>query len=325
MNLVTDDLVPRRSNRPAPKHRRIRNHQDLVKGFFGQYQDSTLTAYRGDLLDFCDWLDMEDVGQAATELLAHGRGHANATAAEYRQHLKKERGLAPATINRRLAALRSLATFAETGGLIEWTLKVKGVKHKAYRDTAGPGKDVIRAMLEHLLERGDDKARRDMAMLRLLYDLALRRSEVVSIDYEDLDLDTGRVQLRRKGNRAEPVWATLPGPTLVAVMAWLEVRGDEGGAIFTNMHRDPDVAGERLSGRGLHKVIKRLGRKVGKDGVKPHGVRHSSLTSAMDLRKGDLRAVQKFSAHAKIETLMIYDDERRDVAGEIAREVADDL
>jgi integrase/recombinase XerC len=318
------DLVPRRENRPAKIHDRTRDHAELVQDFFGQYADNTLAAYRGDLLDFCDFLEVEEVHDAAGELLAHGRGHANSTAAAYRKHLRK-RGLAPATINRRLAAMRSLASFAETTGLIEWTLKIKNVKHQAYRDTTGPGRDVVRSMIGHLLQRGDGKAVRDMAMLRLLYDLALRRSEVVSIDLEHLDLDSGRVQLRRKAKRGELVWASVPNPTMAAILAWVGVRGEHPGPLFTNLHRDPNVAGVRLTGRGLHKVITALGKKIGNEGVRPHGVRHTSVTRALDLTNGNMREVQKFSSHAKPETLMIYDDQRKDVAGEIASKVADDL
>jgi integrase/recombinase XerC len=54
--------------------------------------------------------------------------------------------------------------------------------------------------------------------------------------------------------------------------------------------------------------------------VAPHGLRHASITHARDLGR-DLRDVAKFSRHKNIQTLLVYDDNRRDVGGEIARQI----
>jgi integrase/recombinase XerC len=64
-----------------------------------------------------------------------------------------------------------------------------------------------------------------------------------------------------------------------------------------------------------------LGTKAGLT-VRPHGLRHLAITSALDLTKGDVRAVQKFSRHRDMRVLNTYDDNRRDLAGDVARLVA---
>ena len=56
--------------------------------------------------------------------------------------------------------------------------------------------------------------------------------------------------------------------------------------------------------------------------VRPHGLRHAAITEALDLTKGNVRAVQRFSRHRDLRTLTIYDDNRQDLAGEIARQLA---
>jgi integrase/recombinase XerC len=109
------------------------------------------------------------------------------------------RALAPATINRRLVALRSSVKLARTLGLIAWVLEVEGVRTEPYRDTRGPGHAGFRQLLAVLADRSNPKAVRDRALLRLLYDLGLRRAEVVGLDTEDLDLAAGTVAVLGKG------------------------------------------------------------------------------------------------------------------------------
>src|SRR5262249_57201015 len=66
----------------------------------------------------------------------HGRG--NECLHAYRGAML-DAGLAPATVNRRLSALRSIVQLGRTFGMVTWSLEIDGVKTKAYRDTAGPG------------------------------------------------------------------------------------------------------------------------------------------------------------------------------------------
>jgi hypothetical protein len=68
-----------------------------------------------------------------------------------------------------------------------------------------------------------------------------------------------------------------------------------------------------------------LGRKAGlSKAVRPHGLRHEAITSALDKTNGDVRTVQRFSRHADTRTVLLYDDRRRDVAGDVAKLVAGD-
>jgi len=79
--------------------------------------------------------------------------------------------------------------------------------------------------------------------------------------------------------------------------------------------------GQRITGRGLYHVISELGHDVGIK-TRPHGLRHASITAALDANGGDVRAVQQHARHAKPETTIKYDDNRRDLAGKIATELA---
>lgn len=289
----------------------------LVEAFLAGRSPRTLAAYRADLDDFRLWLNAPTLDTAAAALLV-GQGDGNAIAMAYRASLL-ERNLAPATVNRRLAALRSLVKVARLIGRVTWALDVESVKGAKYRDTRGPGTPGVRQMLGLLATRRDAKGLRDTALVRLLYDVALRRAEVVALELGDVDLTAGTVRVLGKGRR-EPETLTLPAPTKAALAAWLQVRGLEPGAFFTN--NDPAKKGHRLTASGLYRIVRTLGARAGFT-TRPHGLRHAGITEALERTGGNLRAAARFSRHRDWRTLAIYDDNREDVAGKVAELVAE--
>ena len=290
----------------------------LVEAFLAGKSARTLTAYSHDLTDFAAFVGAGTIDDAARTLLAQSPGDANGTGLAYRAHLL-ERDLAPATVNRRLAAVRSLVSLAQVLGMIPWALHVAGVKSKAYRDTRGPGCNGFKALLAVAVTQKPYKAARDVALLHLLYDLALRRGEVVALDLADVDLDGGTVAITGKG-RTEKERRTLPLPTRAVLDAWRTERGTDPGPLFVNVDRARK--GGRLTGAGLYAVVRALGKKAGVT-ARPHGLRHAAITEALELTGGNVRAVAKFSRHADLRTLGFYDDNRTDLAGEIAALVAE--
>jgi len=287
----------------------------LVAAFLAGRSSDTFRAYRRDLFDFQSFAGPE----ALTRLLGRGPGEANAVTLAYKAHLF-ERGLQPATINRRLAALRSLVKLARTLGYISFALDVQNTRLQPYRDTRGPGREGFRKMLAALDGDLSPKAVRDRAILRLLYDLALRRKEVVSLDVAHVDLTQGSLSVLGKG-RTQRDRLTLPEPTQAALEAWLAVRGWEPGPLFTNFDRAGK--GQRLTGTAVYLLVRELGQRCG-FAVRPHGLRHAGITAALDLTGGNFRAVQRFSRHKDPRILTFYDDNRADLAGQVARLVAEE-
>ena len=148
----------------------------------------------------------------------------------------------------------------------------------------------------------------------------LRRAEVVGLDLADLDVAGGRLQVLRKGKR-ERQWLRLD-PTLARVLqAWLAKRGTAPGPLFVRVGKGGRVLERsRLSGDGVHYILKTIGARLGFK-LWPHGLRHAGITAALDATNGDVRAVREFSGHASIETVLRYDDNRRDLGGEVASKV----
>lgn len=289
----------------------------LVAAFLAGRNARTMLAYSQDLEHFRRFVGAADVNAAAALLLGRGHGEGNALALAYRSSMA-ERGLAAATLNRRLAALRSLVKLGRVLGTVPWTLEVQNAKAQPYRDTRGPGRDGFLLMLAELRHRTDAKGARDRAILRLLYERALRCCEVVRLDLGDLDLERESISILGKGRTAkEPV--TLAASTIAALRAWLVMRGDAPGPLFTNLDRAHTR--RRLSGTGVYDLIRALGDAVGIR-ARPHGLRHAAITEALD-RGTDVRAVQRFSRHRDLRILLVYDDNRADLGGDVTRSISE--
>ena len=158
--------------------------------------------------------------------LEHGK--ANLIVIEWRSYLKSS-GMAVSSINRKLAAVRSLDAFARTMGIISWELEIKNFKSTPYRDVRGSGQTAYEKMLDHLDSKSTKKTIRDMAILVLFHDLGLRRAGLASLDFEDFELgESVTVAVSEKG-RHEKELLSIPLETLRILKKWILVRGDHPG------------------------------------------------------------------------------------------------
>jgi integrase/recombinase XerC len=295
---------------------------DLLSAFLSGRSPRTLKAYSQDLADFRVFSKTGSTEDAARLLLSQGHGKANLILLEYRTGLT-ERGLQSATINRRLAAVRSLVKLAKTLGLVDWSVDIQNLKSEAYRDTKGPGKAGFRAMLQTLAQKKSKKTIRDTAILRLLYDLALRTGEVVALDFQDVEISRSVIHVLGKGKN-DKQQLTLPEPTKSALEAWLQIRGAESGALFHNFDRAEK--GHRLTGVGVYQIVRTLGQKNGFK-TRPHGIRHTAITEACKAAAENgigLEEVLDFSRHSRssVAILMVYRDRERNIQGQLASSIA---
>lgn len=101
--------------------------------------------------------------------------------------------------------------------------------------------------------------------------------------------------------------------------------GPAAGPAFIRL----DAAGsgwpERLTGDGVHEIVRALDHtaSLGRP-IRPRGLRHVAVTRALELSGGDIRAVQRFSRHARADTVLVYDDNREDLGGAMARRLGED-
>jgi integrase/recombinase XerC len=305
-------------DRPPAMARRVQGWEgaalgpvDLLALFLGGRSEATREAYRGDLERWARWMGAPDVGAALGDLLAMGPGEAHAMGVAYRSAMI-DAGLASATIARRLAALRSVLRLARQTGRIAWTLDIPAPRVRAYRDTRGPGLEGVRLLLRAAAEAGPPKGARDVALLRLLFDLGLRRAEVVGLDVADLE--RRGLWVRGKGQR-EPELRPLPRSTRAVVLDYLGAAGHTDGPLFRSL--DPNAGGGRLRLSSLSRLVRELGDRVGIRAT-PHGLRHAAVTYLLDRTGGNVDRVRDFSRHSDVRTVMLYNDRRTNAAEELS-------
>jgi integrase/recombinase XerC len=319
---MTTDLIPvSQSSGPLVRQGGI-TVADVIDAWLSGRNANTVKAYVRDMNDFARVRSPRkpDRVAVAAELLTNGRGVATKIALEYLADMN-QRGLSTATISRRYSMLRSLIATANELEFIDWSLATKGPKVERYRDTRGPGHDGFALLIAVAKASKTPAGKRDAALMRLMYDLLLRVGECVSLDLEHVELDSEKpcVHVIGKGRTArQPI--TLSTSAAAAIRDWIAVRGDAPGPLFTRC--DPGAIPDwvdRLSIHGVEMMIARRSHKAGlPKKAKPHGLRHAGITRLLDLTDGNVRAVAKASRHLKVETLLIYDDARTDVAGELA-------
>ena len=308
---------------------------------------ATIAGYRGDLADFAAFMRRTDgeplvpqqarrtpeeaahAAQVAIQALialgnARGGTAANALVLAYRAHLL-EQGVASRTVNRRMSAIRSMLKVARMVGLVTWTVEIENEKVVGVKDTRGPGKEAVAAMMGALVKRvqaGERYSLRNLAILRLLYDLGLRRGEVASLDLEHWEPRRRRLMVwGKKRSEREPI-DDVPDATARALDAWVEVRGSDPGPLFQSFDRR--TYGHRLTGWSIWSMVTELATSLDL-AARPHGVRHTAITDVLDKSGGDVRAAKRFSRHARLDTLQVYDDNRQNLGGRLAAQIAADM
>jgi integrase/recombinase XerC len=260
------------------------------------------------LLAFGKWLF------AATPL------EGNAAAAAYVK-TARDRGLSGSTIGRCIGAVKSLLSLGRALGQVNWTIELKRMRRKRVRDMRGPTKDEVVALLDFARRRTGIQAKRDYAMLLLLYVRGLRSHEVRELDLKHFDATRGLVHVRGKGDE-DRVEVTIPPVIVAAIHGWLEIREPSAGPLFTSF--DNRNRGGRLNRVSFWRIVTDIGKEAGIK-VRPHGLRHAAITEGLDITNGDVRRVQKFSRHRTLQMLVEYDDARQDFGGDISKRIADEL
>lgn len=295
--------------KPKPNELLIR---DLIADLLADKRSAnTKRAYQNDLNDFFKVMTGADATPAMiNQFLNLPRFEAVQVGLQYKAKMI-DRGLAEATINRRIAAIRSLVKYAKLIGLCEWDLSdIQGEKIQQYRDTTGITIQQMSDMLK-VPDRSTIKGKRDYAMLRVFWELALRRGEMASTNIEDFDPDMCTIAILGKGRGTQKEIMTMTEKTRDAILEWLALRQDLAPDMPLFVALDRAYGGNRLTGEGISKFVKSIAKQAGiAKKMSPHRLRHSSITAALEATNGNVAKVQKLSRHVKIETVMVYEDRR---------------
>ncbi len=257
----------------------------------------TLAAYRREVESFRDFASGE-LGRA---------GAAEVAGVDVRAWLahQRSRGLAPRSVQRSLAALRTWFRFLAAEGLVPVN-PAELVPHPRMERRLPPTlpADALGRMLDGLPDT--PAGRRDRAVLELLYGAGLRVGELVGIGLDDLRLAERLVRVAGKGRRERIV--PFGGKAEAAIRAYLPERArwragrprDDGDPLFVNQR------GGRLSDRSVRRILDAAVRRTADlHGLHPHALRHAFATHLLEAGM-DLRAIQELLGHASLATTQIY-------------------
>jgi integrase/recombinase XerD len=259
---------------------------------------NTLAAYGRDLSTYTEFLasrGVNDVDRVRREDITAFVAHLRA------------RGLAPSTVERKVAAVKGFHRFVVREGLSE--------NHPTARVPLPKVPDRLPDVIsvddaERLLAQPfpDGAAGlRDRAILETLYGCGLRVGELVGLDTGDIDLEAGFLRVFGKGSKER--FVPVSGMAALAVSAYrshgrpfLSPRRSAGpatSALFLN------ARGGRLSRQAVFKIVRAYGARVGLEELHPHTLRHSFATHLLE-GGADLRALQEMLGHADISTTQVY-------------------
>ncbi|WP_396134211.1 tyrosine-type recombinase/integrase [Chamaesiphon sp. VAR_48_metabat_135_sub] len=324
-----------------------RSSSDLLADFLRlKISANTRRNYGKAIADFCRrTYDREVSEPLLSQFLSLNQPEAVYQVLHYRQQLIEAK-LAPSTINVRLSALKSFVDYARQVEQCSFNLAdVTCLKVESYGDTTGIAVAGFRKMLQ-IPDRSTVKGIRDYAILRLLWDNALRRNEISSLDVGDFS-ESGRLSILGKG-KIQKSQIDLSPATTIAISQWLAARdnyrsrsvscgessdslscstanvGEPDGRmpLFTSLDRRSK--GHRLDGSTIYRLVREFSEAAGIDKiVSPHRIRHSAITAYLDASDGNIRAAQALSRHTNLNTLNRYDDNRHKYQAQATNTLAD--
>ena len=270
---------------------------------------ATRRAYASDFRDFAAWC--ESVEQPS--MPAHF-----GTVAAYLATLV-DRKLKAATIRRRLAAIRH--AHVSQGFDAPTDSAALGAVHRGIRRKIGTRQDqkapITAKVLGALLKKTPDNltGSRDRAILLIAFGAALRRSEVVGLDIDDVELthQGAFVHIRQSKTDQEGAGHMVPVPSgskfkpIEALKNWLRDSRRSAGSLFVRIRKGGVLTDERLTDRSVADIVKKyaLAAKLDPDLFSGHSLRAGILTDAYESTK-DLAAVADLARHKKLETTRGY-------------------
>ncbi len=269
------------------------NYLAVEKG----YSEHTIAAYRNDLTGLADFAKKQNISSWS--------GFNRQNMSGYLLDLK-ERGYVATTMARKVAAGRSFFGFLVSEGII---------KDDPTENMSSPsvGKALpkpipinqVRLLLEQPAKLSTAEAKRDRAMLELLYASGMRISELVALNMGDVNTE-GDYFVRCFGKGRKERIIPLYEQIAMTVKKYVDedrprlAHGKKDVALFLN------ARGERLTRQGFWQKLKEYAKSAGlSNQISPHTLRHSFATHMLS-GGADLRSVQELLGHANISTTQVY-------------------
>lgn len=232
--------------------------------------------------------------------------HTTAIRSALREHYSS------ATVNAILSALRGVLKESWRLGQMSaedyhHAIDISNVKGESLLTGRHIAYGEIHAVAEACFRDKSDAGARDSAIIGLLAVCGLRRSELVQLKLQDVDLETGEVKVQQgKGNKARIVW--LRGGALSAMEDWFAIRNSDLAteAVFVAINKSGKQQNRPMSSQAIYKIVKKRGLEANVKNFSPHDFRRTMITDMLE-KGADVLTVQKIAGHANADTTRRYD------------------
>ena len=255
--------------------------------------NNTLQSYSRDIHQYESYLSQNRINYVKVD---------NKVINEYLKYLQQN-GKKTSTISRSLASIRSF---------YQYLMRVKKIKHDPTENIQSPKVEkrvpsvLTSEEVEKLLSQPkavDLKGTRDKAMLEVAYATGMRVTEIISLNVDDVDLDSGFISCKSV-NRQRNI--PLGSISIAALREYIRdarpimIKNDDETSLFVN------VNGKRLTRQGFWKIVKYYKEQahIEKD-ITPHILRHSFATHLLQ-NGAELKAIQTMLGHSDISSTQVY-------------------
>ena len=259
-----------------------------------QASGNTVASYMRDIRQFAGWLHDEEQREVVEATQNDIRS--------FLEHLESE-GRSTATRSRALASLKNFYTYVVSSGFLT---ESPVVEVKVDRGEKKLPQILTSREIELLLAQPssvEPKGIRDKAMLEVMYATGIRVSELISLDIDHVNLESGIIKCQSgKKSRTIPLYPEA----LKALSAYMKdvrafllaVPGEK--ALFVN------IGGARMSRQGFWKILKhyQAAARIDKE-ITPHTLRHSFAVHLLE-NGADLGSVQELMGHSDISSTQMY-------------------
>ena len=257
-------------------------------------QPSTKSEYQKRILKFFDFMNHQTITRDL--LLA------------YKQHLRDDNTLGIASKNKYLTTARIALREMYRQGLtpVDLSVGVSSFQQNIRHKVNGLTEEEVVKICNYLKEQGNSfKNARLRALVSLLLFQGLRQIEICRLDFNDIDLASGTINVLGKG-RNDKEHIHLHKTTIKALRSYSRASHAKYGPAFYSLNGRNK--GQRLTTRGLRQIIQNLFDELGIEKT-VHGSRHFFTTELIKHYKSDLTTVARFTRHNSLEMLTVYNDE----------------
>jgi integrase/recombinase XerD len=216
----------------------------------------------------------------------------------------------PQYINHMLIALRGVLKTTWRLGLISGedyrrAIDVEGVKEEKLPAGRELEKSEIMALFQDCEKDPTMAGVRDAAIIALAYSCGLRRTEIVNLNLDDYDRDTGRLIIH--GKRSKQRTAYMVNGAKRAMADWLSIRGDNPGGLFVAIGRDQKILSyQNMSSQAVYDILTKRGRNSNVADLSPHDLRRTFVSDLLDAG-ADLATISRMAGHSSVVTTARYD------------------